>query len=133
MHMSDIAERSCVQYENKWSQHWALGNTEPKPGLTWWPARQVNALLAVRWVGVKPLERYLSYSVAALGMLQGNVVVDDVKRHTPVEQNEDDGLALVDGAQRVVGDSDERSLSTVVGTIHWLHRLLHPIFLDVLQ
>ena len=48
MHTSDIAERSRVRYENKWSQHRALGNTEPKLGLTWWPARQVNTLLAVR-------------------------------------------------------------------------------------
>ena len=34
MHTSDIAERSHVQYENKWSQHRTLRNTKPKPGLT---------------------------------------------------------------------------------------------------
>ena len=52
----------------------------------------------------------MSYSVAALETLQENVVVDGVKRRTQVEENEDDGLALVDGAHQVVGDSDERSL-----------------------
>ena len=43
--------------------------------------------------------------------------VDGVKCCTQVEENEDVDLVLVDGAQQVVGDSDEHSLSTVVGTV----------------
>ena len=46
----------------------------------------------------------MSYSAAALETLQENVVVDGVKRRTQVEENEDDGLVLVVGAQQVVGD-----------------------------
>ena len=56
----------------------------------------------------------MSYSAEALGTLQENVVVDGVKGRTQVEEDEDDGLALVDGSQQVAGDSDECSLSAVL-------------------
>ena len=60
-------------------------------------------------------------------------MVSGVKRRTQVEEDEDDSLAVVDGIQQVVGDSDECSLGTVLGMVHRLHPLLHPLFLDVLQ